>query len=123
MIKKFEKYNKIKVIKDYYYPSDKIKYKSYYFGKLRHREDGPSYQEWHENGQKKYEIWYLNGKLHKEGGPSIQHWYENGKKIYEEWYLNDKIYSRDEWVEELKRIGSPHYREQKMLLNMEKYNI
>jgi hypothetical protein len=123
MIKKFEKYNKIKVIKDYYYPSDKIKYKSYYFGKLRHREDGPSYQEWYENGQKKVEIWWVYDEIHREDGSAYQDWYENGQKRSESWYLNDKIYSRDEWVEELKRIGSPHYREQKMLLDIEKYNL
>jgi hypothetical protein len=41
----------------------------------------------------------------------------------EDWYLNGKGYSKEEWVEELKKIGSKHYREQRMLLNMEKYNL
>ena len=117
----------------------------------RHREDGPSEQEWYENGQKKGEWWLLNNKYHREDGPAIQYWYDNGQKRLETWslnnkyhredgsayqywlmngqkqteywYLNDIKYSREEWVERLKEIGSPHYREQKMLLDAEKYNI
>ena len=88
-----------------------------------HRVNEPSYQSWYENGQKKSERWYLNGKLHREDGPSYQRWYKDGQKEYEGWWLNNKEYSREEWVEELKTIGSPHYLEQKMLLNVEKYNI
>jgi len=94
MIKKFEKFNE-PIVKIDYYP----------------------------NGQKQYEVWYLNGKEHREDGPSYQYWYENGQKWYEEWYLNGNYYLREDWVEELKKIGSPHYEEQRMLLDMEKYNI
>jgi len=66
---------------------------------------------------------YLNNKRHRENGPAYQQWYENGQKWIETWVLNDKEYSRGEWVEELKTIGSPRYDEQRMLLNVEKYNI
>jgi hypothetical protein len=94
----------------------------YLNGKL-HREDGPSYQRWYKDGQKEYERWRLNDKLHREDGPAIQYWYSNGQKKYENWFLNNKFYSRGEWVEKLKEIGSPHYGEQKMLLDAEKYNL
>jgi hypothetical protein len=88
-----------------------------------HRKDGPARQYWYSNGQKKIEIWLLNKKWHRENGPAYQDWSENGKKLFEQWFLNNKEYSREEWVEELKTIGSPHYLEQKMLLNTEKYNL
>jgi hypothetical protein len=87
-----------------------------------HREDGPAYQFWHSNGQKRIEEWWLNGLIHREDGPAI-HFFRDDRKKYEEWYLNGKKYSREEWVEELKKIGSSHYREQKILLDAEKYNI
>jgi antitoxin component YwqK of YwqJK toxin-antitoxin module len=83
----------------------------------KHREDGPAVQYWYENGQKESEYWYLNGKLHREDGPALQF------EKCQYWFLNDIRYSRKEWIEELKKIGSPHYEEQKILLNTEKYNI
>jgi antitoxin component YwqK of YwqJK toxin-antitoxin module len=95
----------------------------WYLNDKHHREDGPSYQSWYSNGQKRYESWLLNGKLHREDGPAYQFWYSNGQKRIEEWWLNNKEYTREEWVDELKKIGSKHYREQKMLLNMENYNL
>jgi hypothetical protein len=88
-----------------------------------HRENGPSYQVWYDNGQKKSEIWSLNNKYHREDGPVYQYWSENGQKKSEYWSLNDKEYSRKKWINKLKEIGSPHYDEQRMLLNAEKYNI
>jgi hypothetical protein len=39
------------------------------------------------------------------------------------WWLNGIQYSREEWVNKLKEIKSPFYKEQKMLLNIEKYNL
>jgi len=97
-------------------------YEEWYLNGKYHREDGPAYQDWSYYGQKNYEGWYLNGKEHREDGPAIQSWYK-GQKLDEYWHLNDKKYSREEWVEELKKIGSPHYEEQQMLLDIEKYNI
>jgi len=80
-------------------------------------------EEWYENGQKWYEEWYLNGKYHKEDGPAFKEWYENGQKQNEFWYLNGKEYSKEDWIEMLKKINSHHYEEQKMLYDMEKYNL
>jgi len=149
MIKKFEKFNDPEVKIDYYsngqkryeewYLNDKRhredgpaiqrwyesgqKYEEWYLNNKEHREDDPSCQNWYENGQKRYEYWYLNNKIHREDGPSYQQWLYNGQKNYEEWSLNGNYYKREEWVEELKKIGSPHYEEQKILLDIEKYNI
>jgi len=134
-----------------YYENGQKKSEVWSLNGKRHREDGPSYQFWFENGQKKSEEWLLNGKMHREDGPARQYWYKNGQKESEEWYLNNrrhredgpafinwsingqkrielwylngKFYTREKWVNQLKNIGSIHYEEQKILLNVEKYNI
>jgi hypothetical protein len=120
MIKLYENFINPKI--DYYSNSQKKSEEWKVNGEI-HREDGPAIQFWYENGQKWIESWLLNGYLHREDGPVYQEWSKNGQKKDEWWYLNDKEYSRGEWVEKLKEIGSPHYREQKMLLDIEKYNI
>ena len=106
-----------------YYSNGQKELEEWSLNGKRHREDGPAYQWWYENGQKEFEIWYLNDKYHREDGPAVKWWYLNGKKSNEQWFLNDKEYTREEWVEKLKEIDSPHYDEQKMLLNVDKYNI
>ena len=88
-----------------------------------HRVDGPAYQYWYKNGQKESEGWYLNNRRHREDGPAFINWSINGQKRIELWYLNGKFYTREKWVNQLKNIGSIHYEEQKILLNVEKYNI
>ena len=76
------------------------------------------------NGQKRYEIWYLGGGMnHREDGPAIQIWYLNGNINHSEWWLDNIKYTREDWVNKLKEIKSPFYKEQKMLLNIEKYNL
>jgi len=122
MIKIFEKFNEPEVKIDYY-PNGQKKYERWYLNGKLNREDGPAFQYWYRNGRKWVEKWWSNNKEHREDGPSHQMWFGNGQKEYERWLLNDKEYSREEWVEELKKIGSPHYEEQRMLLDMEKYNI
>jgi antitoxin component YwqK of YwqJK toxin-antitoxin module len=107
----------------YWNSNGQIKFESWYLNDKLHREDGPSFQEWYDNGQKMSEHWYLKGNKHREDGPSIQYWYEDGQKKSENWWLNGKFYSREKWVNELKVIDSKYYDEQKMLLNIEKYNL
>ena len=124
MIKLYEEFSKEEPkVERKYWDNGQKKSEEWKVNGERHREDGPAYQFWLENGQKKIELWYLNGKKHREDGPVFINWSENGQKINEQWFLNDKEYSRGEWVEKLKEIRSPHYREQKILLNAEKYNI
>ena len=130
MIKTYEGFKdwfkkKTEVIEEFY-PNGQKKYEGWSLNGKLHREDGPAIQEWYENDQKEFEIWCLNGQYHRENGPAVQWWYDNGQIEYEKWYLNGKQYSRDsreEWIEQLKEIGSPHYEEQKMLYTQEQYNI
>ena len=49
--------------------------------------------------------------------------YEYDNKVYQYWFLKNKEYSREEWIDKLKKIRSKHYDEQKMLFDMEKYNL
>jgi len=122
MIKIFEKFNEPEVKIDYH-PNGQKRYEEWYLNGKYHRDNGPDYQEWYDNGQKRLESWWLNNKLHREDGPALQRWSENGQKEYEWWWLTNNRYKRENWVEELKKIGSLHYEEQRMLLDMEKYNL
>lgn len=72
-----------------------------------------------------YYLCIMNMKryLKDDYGPASQRWYENGQKYSDLWYLNGrKIYTREDWINELKKIKSSYYEEQKMLY-AENYNI
>jgi antitoxin component YwqK of YwqJK toxin-antitoxin module len=43
-----------------------------------HRENGPVYISYYENGKIKYERYFLNGNLHRENGPANISYYANG---------------------------------------------
>ena len=122
----------------------------YIFNKI-HRENGPAHVSWYKNGQKMYDMYYINGEYHREDGPAIKYWYMNGQKHEEIYYLNNQkhredgpaynywssvgklyksiyylfntIYDKSEWIEKLKEINSPYYEDQKVLYDMEKYNL
>ena len=89
-----------------------------------HREDGPAYIEWYENGSIAEEEYWINDKLHREDGPAFQSWFEDGRELRKEYYINDVHYLYIEsWLNKLKEIGSVHYDEQQMLYDTEKYKI
>jgi len=115
--------NKPKVWIEWYEYDHQKKSEEWHLNGRIHREDGPAVTEWYEDGMKWYDRWFLNDKLHREDGPAEEIWWENGEKILEKYYLNGKEYSRHKWIEQLKNIGSKHYEEQKLLYDMEIYNI
>jgi antitoxin component YwqK of YwqJK toxin-antitoxin module len=120
-LKTFEQNNQETVVE--YYPNGQ-KYREEYFLKNRsHRIDGPASQHWYENGQKEREMYYVNGSRHREDGPAIQTWWQNGIKQYDEYCLDNVEYSKEKWIEQLKKIKSPHYEEQLLKYNTNKYNI
>jgi len=118
MIKKFENFNNPIIT---YYSNGQKKSEEWLLNGYLYRDDGPAFQSWFINGQKKVELWAINGKYHREDGPTFQEW--KGGKKYEQWWLNNKKYTHEKWVDKLKEIGSPHYEEQKMLLDLKKYNL
>ena len=114
-----------KIVK--YHDSCNMYYIDYKLDGKLYREDGPASQVFYDNGQIYSETYIKDGKMHREDGPSSQYWYNDGTKEKEYYYLNDIGYDKKEWIEELKRMNSQHYKEQKDLYdmeqNMEKYNL
>ena len=83
-----------------YYQSGAIRYEYHLNGK-QHREDGPAYIGYYENGAIEREEYFLNGKQHREDGPAIIYYYENGAIVYEIYCLNDKQATKEQ-IEEMK---------------------
>ena len=120
-LKTYEKLKQKPVI--IYYGNGQICAVKYYLNGKFHREDGPAHQYWYENGQKESEVYYINDKIHREDGSAIKTWNQNGKKAYEMYYLNAIYYTREEWLEKLKEIGSIHYQDELLKYEAEKYNL
>ena len=99
----------------------------YYINGVLDRNDGPARRTWHINGNIKTEIYYKNGKYHREDGVAYISWLVRGKIEEEDYYLNSRYYTYENWLSELKRINSPHYKEQQDIYNMKQnikvYNI
>lgn len=79
-------------VKRTFYDKNKTKKKTEEWvknGKL-HRENGPAYLEWYDNGQIAGEGWYKNGKCHRENGPSYKQWHKNGQIWIEKWCKNGR---------------------------------
>lgn len=55
-----------------------------------HREDGPAYNLWYENGSLELEQYFLKGGKHRENGPAMTRWYENGSLCFQEYMINGK---------------------------------
>ena len=106
-----------------YHDNGNIKFILYKLYNLFHREDGPAYQRWYKNGKQATELYIINGIYHREDGPAIQKWFENGKIEHEEYYIKGYSYKKEDWINKLKEIKSPHYEEQKILYDMEIYNL
>jgi hypothetical protein len=84
-----------------YYENGNIKYEDYYLNGKQHREDGPADIGYYENGNIKYEAYYLNGKIHKEDGPAYIEFFKSGKISFEEYRLNGKWHREDGPAKEL----------------------
>ena len=49
-----------------------------------------------------YEIWILDGKImHREDGPAFVQYYQNGSIKFQRYYLNDCKYSREEYIKSI----------------------
>lgn len=106
-----------------YWDNGNMRSKKYYFGVKKHREKGPAVTMWYENGQKESQKYYIKGKLHRENGPAVIWWNKNGKDGYMLYYLNGIDYSREDFVQKLKDINSPHYENELLKYNASKYNL
>ncbi len=118
-----EKHREDGPVYQFWYENGQKQSEVYYLNGKIHREDGPANQIWYDNGQKELESYYLNNLLHREDGPAYQKWFENGKQQFDYYYLNGDIYDREDWINQLKEIGSPHYEDESIKYNSEKYNL
>jgi hypothetical protein len=84
-----------------------------------HREDGPAYIYFWENGEKKLEIWYKTGLRHREDGPAVIEYYENGKVKEKQWYIEDAQHRTDgpAWIcyDEEENIKTEYYFQNNLL--------
>jgi len=117
-----------------------------------HREDGPSYESWYSNGNREM-VEYIQDDIYTRlDGPAYQHFNINGVALSTEYMVNGKVHREDGYayiqltqitgkirnksyylydieltqelfVKKLKEINSPHYEKQKMIFELEKYNI
>jgi hypothetical protein len=71
-----------------------------------HRESGPAVIYFYENGNIKYEGYYLNGKQHREDGPALIQYNHNRNIICEEYHLNNIEYSKQNYLEQIKKLKS-----------------
>ena len=65
--------------------------------KDNHREDGPAFQYFFENGNIKIEKWYINGKRHKTDGPAQIYYYKNGY-IVEEYFIDGEELTKQQFI-------------------------
>jgi hypothetical protein len=104
-----------------WYDNGQKRSEQYFINGKLHREDGSAYQHWY--GQKWLEAYYKNGNRHREDGPAHQYWYENGQKDIETYFINGIEYTREKWIEKLKEINSPHYEDELTKYEGENYNL
>ena len=67
-----------------------------------HREDGPAFQEFHDNGQLQRKAYYINGKQHRLDGPAFQSFTVSGELLYEAYCINGKDLTFEEWQVKVK---------------------
>ena len=60
-----------------------------------HRENGPAYILYYENGAKQFENYHLNNKLHNENGPASIHYDMDGNLTYQQWSTKRKFHNEN----------------------------
>jgi len=65
-----------------------------------HREDGPAYTEFDEDGFIKSEVWYYNNHIHRIGNPALIKYSRSGQD-HEDYYLHGTKYTKEDYFEKL----------------------
>jgi antitoxin component YwqK of YwqJK toxin-antitoxin module len=89
-----------------YNENGNIKYEAYYLNGKGYRKNGPATIRYYENGKIEFEGYYLNGKEHREDGPAETWYYANGNIQSEKYYLNEKYYSKEDYLKIIKSFKS-----------------
>jgi hypothetical protein len=88
-----------------WYRNGKKASEQYFFRGQCHRVDGPAYSSWDDEGRKTSEEYRIDGKNHRTTGPAYRGWDESGEIIYELYYLNGISFSKERWLEVVKKIN------------------
>ena len=66
-----------------------------------HREDGPAYIRYYEDGSVSIETYWLNDTYHRANGPAYISYYEDGSIDYEAYFINGKRATKEQ-IKEIK---------------------
>jgi hypothetical protein len=81
------------------YTNGNKRFEAYYLNEWLHREDGPAYTLYREDGSISYEEYRLNGKLHREDGPAVIDYCTNNQIRHKDYYLNGKEVTKEQTQE------------------------
>lgn len=73
----------------------------YLFNGLSHKDDGPSYTSFHDNGNIFMLEYKIHGKYHNENGPAYSEYNEDGSIITELYCLNGKLLSLNDYQKQI----------------------
>jgi len=96
-MKRFKVYTKEKGIVETEYINDIIKL-------TWHREDGPAYIDYFNNGTIEHEGYYVKDTKHRLDGPAIIGYNANGDIKYEEYYIEGNEYTKKQYYRELLKL-------------------
>lgn len=71
-----------------------------------HREDGPAYQYFYENGQLNFESYWINNVKHREDGPAVVRYNENGSIARKQYYINGKELTEKQFKMKMRLKGT-----------------
>jgi hypothetical protein len=92
---KFTHYFPNQIIKEVLLHKMKKKYELWTCNKEWHRENGPAYISYDDNGNIEFESYYINGQCHRENGPAKIAYFNNKNIKIEEWWQHNKYYRLD----------------------------
>lgn len=98
-LKQFIEKHENKPIKTTEYYDDaqtKIKLEKWQLNDKLHREDGPAYIKYYEDGTTEAEIYYINGKEHREERPAAIYFHENCEIKLQKYFINGELHNMGE---------------------------
>jgi hypothetical protein len=79
------------------YWSGKLRYRYYELNGSYHKEDGPAFIEYREDGSISYQSYWLNNNRHREDGPAMIDYHTDGSINRRDYYLNHKRLNKEEY--------------------------
>lgn len=70
--------------------------RGWYTDGVAHREGGPTYESFYEDGALMSRMWRRNGHLHREDGPALENFAKDQRCAFARYYLNGKCIPKAE---------------------------